>query len=61
LKDDKEIDTSVLAESHYVKAVLKEVLRLNPVAVGVGRVLDEEACFSGYNVPKGVSRFLFNV
>lgn len=39
----------------YTRAVLKESLRLNPIAVGVGRILNQDAVFSGYFVPKGVS------
>ncbi|XP_046391836.1 cytochrome P450 302a1, mitochondrial-like [Ischnura elegans] len=47
------ITEEVLAQSHYVKAVLKESLRLNPVSVGIGRVLPCDTVFSGYMVPKG--------
>lgn len=49
------ITKTVLNEAHYAKAVLKESLRLRPVSVGIGRVLDKDAVFSNYNVPKGVS------
>lgn len=38
-----------------MKAAVKESLRLNPVSIGVGRVLAQDAVFSGYHVPKGVS------
>lgn len=38
-----------------MKAVLKESLRLNPVSVGIGRVLAQDAMLSGYRVPRGVS------
>lgn len=49
-----------LSGCHYVKAVLKETLRLNPVAVGIGRLLEEDAIFSNYHVPKGVNFFFFS-
>ncbi|KAI8039045.1 cytochrome P450 302a1, mitochondrial isoform X1 [Drosophila gunungcola] len=39
----------------YTRAVLKESLRLNPIAVGVGRILNQDAVFSGYFVPKGTT------
>lgn len=39
----------------YTRAVLKEVFRLNPISVGVGRILNKDTVFSSYMVPKGVS------
>ncbi|XP_071440069.1 cytochrome P450 302a1, mitochondrial-like [Hetaerina americana] len=47
------ITEDTLSQAHYVKAVLKESMRLNPVSVGVGRILPCDAVFSGYVVPKG--------
>uniref|UniRef100_A0A0K8VUU1 Cytochrome P450 302a1, mitochondrial n=1 Tax=Bactrocera latifrons TaxID=174628 RepID=A0A0K8VUU1_BACLA len=41
------------AEVPYTRAVLKEVLRLNPISVGVGRILNRDLVLSGYHVPKG--------
>ena len=38
----------------YARAVLKEVFRMNPVSVGVGRILNNDCVLSGYHVPKGV-------
>lgn len=52
------VTKDVLNQAQYSKAVLKESLRLRPVSVGVGRILDRDAEFSGYNVPKGVSLML---
>ena len=37
----------------YTRAVLWESLRLNPVAVGTGRILASDATLGGYRVPKG--------
>lgn len=48
------VTPEILARAEYLKAVLKESFRLNPVSVGIGRILTEDAIFSGYNVPKGV-------
>lgn len=50
----------VLNQAQYAKAVLKESLRLRPVSVGIGRVLQKDAEFSGYHVPEGVSNVLCN-
>lgn len=36
------------------RATLKEVFRLNPISVGVGRILTKDMLLSGYQVPKGV-------
>lgn len=43
-----------VAQLPYVKACLKEALRLHHVTVGVGRVLGREVQLSGYTVPAGV-------
>ncbi|KAL3280979.1 hypothetical protein HHI36_004204 [Cryptolaemus montrouzieri] len=46
------VTKEVLAEAQYAKACLKESHRLRPISVGVGRVLDQTAVFSGYEVPE---------
>lgn len=54
-----EITTAMLnSQIPYTKAVLKETFRLNPVSVGVGRILNKDVILSGYKVPAGVSCFL---
>lgn len=53
------VTEEVMQEAQYTKAVLKESLRLRPVSVGIGRVLQNDAEFSGYHVPQGV-RFYCN-
>lgn len=53
------VTSEVLARAEYLKACLKESLRLNPVSVGVGRILEEDAVFSGYFVPAGVCLYTF--
>ena len=45
-----------LAHMPYVKGVIKESLRLYPVAPFLSRVLDKEITLNGYRVPAGVSR-----
>lgn len=53
-KPDSPVTKEVLNEAQYAKAVMKESLRLRPISVGIGRVLDKDAVFSEYSVPKGV-------
>nr|CAH0105835.1 unnamed protein product [Daphnia galeata] len=46
------ITQDILAELKYLKAAVKESFRLNPISIGVGRILPEDATFSGYHCPK---------
>ncbi|XP_066248393.1 cytochrome P450 302a1, mitochondrial [Euwallacea similis] len=46
------VTEQVLNDAHYAKATLKELFRLNPISVGIGRVLHETAVFSDYEVPQ---------
>lgn len=39
----------------YLRAVLKEVFRLNPISVGVGRILTKDLILSGYHIPRQVN------
>lgn len=52
---DSLITSDILAEFKYLKAAVKETFRLNPISIGVGRILQEDASFSGYHCPKNVS------
>lgn len=49
------VTDEVLERAMYAKAVVKEMFRMNPISVGVGRILPEECVFSGYRVPAGVN------
>jgi ecdysteroid 22-hydroxylase len=51
---ESRVTPEILSRATFTKAVLKEALRLNPVSVGVGRILQQDAVFSGFKVPKGV-------
>nr|UUB32674.1 cytochrome P450 CYP302A1 [Dendroctonus valens] len=46
------VTEEVLNQAKYAKATLKELFRLRPISVGVGRVLNNSAVFSEYEVPK---------
>jgi hypothetical protein len=48
-----QLDQNALKKFSFAKVVLKESLRMFPVSVGVGRVLPDQAVFSGYQVPPG--------
>lgn len=51
------ITAETLKHAVYTKAVIKETFRLNPAAVGIGRLLQVDVVLNGYIVPKGVSTF----
>lgn len=56
LADNNEpVNAETLRKASYTKAVIKETFRLNPISVGIGRILQTDAILSGYRVPKGVS------
>ncbi|XP_069355066.1 cytochrome P450 302a1, mitochondrial isoform X2 [Maniola hyperantus] len=52
-KEDTELTADLLSKAVYVRSCLKESLRLNPVSIGVGRVLQNEIILKGFMVPKG--------
>lgn len=53
-EDDSLTPSMMNSDISYTRAVLKESLRLNPISVGVGRILNNDAIFSGFHVPKKV-------
>ena len=54
LTNHEPITADVLRSASYTKAVIKESLRLNPISVGIGRILQTDTILNGYQVPKGV-------
>ncbi|XP_042881581.1 probable cytochrome P450 301a1, mitochondrial [Penaeus japonicus] len=42
-----------MAQFSYMKCVVKEALRIFPLTVGLGRILDKDTVLGGYVVPKG--------
>ncbi|KAL7643898.1 UNVERIFIED_CONTAM: hypothetical protein RMT77_005907 [Armadillidium vulgare] len=56
LGDGKEIlNEKQLGSLTYLKACVKESLRLFPLLPGLVRILQEDAVLGGYKIPKGVS------
>lgn len=53
--EDKVTPQVMNSEIPYTRAVLKETFRLNPVSIGVGRILNHDTILGGYLVPKDVS------
>ncbi|XP_020289408.1 cytochrome P450 302a1, mitochondrial isoform X2 [Pseudomyrmex gracilis] len=49
------ITTETLRNASYTKAVIKETFRMNPISVGIGRILQTDVILSGYRVPRGKS------
>ncbi|XP_025830323.1 probable cytochrome P450 49a1 [Agrilus planipennis] len=50
---DTAINEAALEKFHYLKACIKETLRMYPVIIGNGRSLTSDTIIEGYMVPKG--------
>lgn len=59
LKNKNDLITPEIINSNipYTRAVLKENFRVNPISVGVGRILNTDLILGGYNVPKNVINY----
>lgn len=57
--DDPLTPSAMNSEIPYARAVLKETLRMNPISVGVGRILNKDLILGGYHVPKNVRNLIF--
>ncbi|XP_041367863.1 probable cytochrome P450 12a5, mitochondrial [Gigantopelta aegis] len=54
LPDHSPVSSETLGKMTYLRAVIKESLRLNPVTAGNGRTNSTELVLSGYTVPAGM-------
>lgn len=50
---DAKVTATTLEKIPYLRACIKETLRMYPVVLGNGRSLQSDTVISGYNVPKG--------
>ncbi|KAJ1521165.1 hypothetical protein ONE63_002860 [Megalurothrips usitatus] len=50
---DGAVTAAALEAMPYLRAVLKEVLRMYPVVIGNGRTLTEDTVIANYRIPKG--------
>lgn len=51
------ITSKTLNNAMYTKAVIKETFRMNPISVGIGRILQTDVILNGYHVPRGVTLY----
>lgn len=54
LVDDAPITSATLRDATYTKAVIKETFRMNPISVGVGRILAVDTVLNNFHIPAGV-------
>lgn len=53
------LNIQLLDKCHYLKAFIKEVLRMYSTVIGNGRTLMEDTVICGYQIPKGVMLFCY--
>ena len=57
---DLEPDSNSLQRLHLVRSTIKETLRLYPVLIATGRVLEHDIVLSGYHIPANTSLLLMH-
>ena len=50
-----QVTSETLTQAHYLRAVVKESFRLNPVSIGIGRIANQDFELRGFHIPKGVN------
>lgn len=56
---DTKLNIQLIDKCHYLKAFIREVLRVYSTVIGNGRTLMEDTVVCGYRIPKGVGREIF--
>ena len=59
-KTDGEFKVDHLNSIPYLKACVKETMRLQPVSIGIGRVTDQDLVLRNYKIPEGTMVILHN-
>lgn len=52
MESNGEVTSSFLNSAKYLRAVVKESSRLNPISIGVGRIAQKDIVIGGYRIPK---------
>lgn len=58
---DSEIEENTFRQLPYLRACIKESLRIYPIMVGNNRVVNNDVVLSGYRVPKGTPVSMINL
>lgn len=54
-KPDSPLTPEIIQKMTYLKAVVKEGMRVKPIALGTPRQIEKDLILSGYQIPKNVS------
>lgn len=56
LDSNGKLTPSSFLKAPYLRACMKEVMRLSPIVVGTARAAGKDLVLKGYHIPKGVSQ-----
>lgn len=54
------LESHHLKQMTYLKACIQETMRLQPVSIGIGRILQKSVCLNHFHVPSGTMVILHN-
>ncbi|XP_076061210.1 putative cytochrome P450 49a1 [Oratosquilla oratoria] len=60
-KQEEPLTVRQMGQLSFVKAVIKETLRMNPLTLGTARYLEQDTELGGYLIPKGWNVLGFNL
>lgn len=61
LDGNGKLTSSSLLTTPYLRACLKEVMRMAPIVTGTARAAGRDLVIKGYQVPKGVSKISYSI